>query len=193
MTRKKHSIFLDEACLDWFSCRLSTIFFGAKFKWKILDWFHPHLRFEIRHLHRFLDFDFVADFDFQDHNYISVTSVVELITNLAKSIELLSAIKTFNNLYWGDKKMIFRSTHEYQINMQQILFKLWVLAHLHAYFVLHNSTEKNVVQNLFFYHLFTTYMLIWSTGLFGTLGAVHKRRRQLWGGLNWQYGSIWGR
>ena len=44
-------------------------------------------------------------------------------------------------------------TLEYRINMQQILFKFWVLAHLHAYFVLHNSTEKNVVQNLFF----TTY------------------------------------
>ena len=38
-------------------------------------------------------------------------------------------------------------TLEYQINVQQILFKFWVLAHLHAYFVLHNSKEKNAVQN----------------------------------------------
>ena len=53
------------------------------------------------------------------------------------------------------------STLEYRINVQQILFKFWVLAHLHAYFVLHNSTEKNVVQNLFF----TTYLL--PTRLFG--------------------------
>ena len=52
-------------------------------------------------------------------------------------------------------------TLEYRINVQQILFKFWVLAHLHAYFVLHNSTEKNVVQNLFF----TTYLL--PTRLFG--------------------------
>ena len=52
-------------------------------------------------------------------------------------------------------------TLEYQINVQQILFNFWVLAHLHAYFVLHNSTEKNVVQNLFF----TTYLL--PTRLFG--------------------------
>ena len=53
------------------------------------------------------------------------------------------------------------STLEYRINVQQILFRFWVLAHLHAYFVLHNSTEKNVVQNLFF----TTYLL--PTRLFG--------------------------
>ena len=33
-------------------------------------------------------------------------------------------------------------TLEYQINVQQILFKFWVLVHLHAYFVLHNSKEK---------------------------------------------------
>ena len=52
-------------------------------------------------------------------------------------------------------------TLEYWINMQQILFKFWILAHLHAYFVLHNSKEKNVVQNLFF----TTYLL--PTRLFG--------------------------
>ena len=53
------------------------------------------------------------------------------------------------------------NTLEYWINVQQILFKFWVLAHLHAYFVLHNSTEKNVVQNSFF----TTYLL--PTRLFG--------------------------
>ena len=41
---------------------------------------------------------------------------------------------------------------EYQINVQQILFKFWVLAHLHAYFVLHNSTEKNT--EFFVYYLF---------------------------------------
>ena len=59
---------------------------------------------------------------------------------------------------------------EYRINVQQILFKFWVLAHLHAYFVLHNSKEKNAVQNLFFInYLSTTYTLIWSTRLFGTL------------------------
>ena len=52
-------------------------------------------------------------------------------------------------------------TLEYRINVQQILFKFLVLAHLQAYFVLHNSTEKNVVQNLFF----TTYLL--PTRLFG--------------------------
>ena len=47
-------------------------------------------------------------------------------------------------------------TLEYQINVQQILFNFWVLAHLHAYFVLHISTEKNVVENLFF----TTYFYL---------------------------------
>ena len=56
---------------------------------------------------------------------------------------------------------VLYSTLEYRIKVQQILFKFWVLAHLHAYFVLHNSTEKNVVQNLFF----TTYLL--PTRLFG--------------------------
>ena len=45
--------------------------------------------------------------------------------------------------------------------MQQILFNVWVLAHLHTYFVLHNSTEKNMVQNV----LFTSYLL--PTRLFG--------------------------
>ena len=64
--------------------------------------------------------------------------------------------------------LISNTTLQYQMNVQQILFKLWVLAHLHAYFVLHNSAEKNVVQN-FFYHLFTAYMPFWCTRLFGTL------------------------
>ena len=50
-------------------------------------------------------------------------------------------------------------TLEYRINVQQILFKFWVLAHLHAYSVLNNSAEKNMVQNLFF----TTYLLPTST------------------------------
>ena len=53
------------------------------------------------------------------------------------------------------------TTLEYRINVQQILFKFWVLAHLHTYFVLHNSTENNVVQNLFF----NAYLL--PTPLFG--------------------------
>ena len=58
--------------------------------------------------------------------------------------------------------------------MQQILFKFWVLAHLHAYFVLHNSTEKKRGAEFVFYHLFTTYTLIWSTRLFGTLEYFFK-------------------
>jgi len=61
--------------------------------------------------------------------------------------------------YMGNLWYLF--TLEYQINVQQILFNFWVLAHLHDYFVLHNSTEKNVVHNLFF----TTYLL--PTRLFG--------------------------
>ena len=56
---------------------------------------------------------------------------------------------------------IFKIISRVLINVQQILFKFWVLAHLHAYFVLHNSTEKNMVHNFFF----TTYLL--PTRLFG--------------------------
>ena len=52
-------------------------------------------------------------------------------------------------------------TLEYGINIQQILFKFWILAHLHACFVLHNSKKKYVAQNLFF----TTYLV--PTSLFG--------------------------
>ena len=73
--------------------------------------------------------------------------------------------------FWNGKKFktqstfmeckVYECTLEYRINVQQIWFKFWVLAHLHAYFVLHNSTEKNVVQNLFF----TVYLL--PTPLFG--------------------------
>ena len=38
--------------------------------------------------------------------------------------------------------MIMPHTLEYRINVQQILFKYWVLADLHAYFILHNSNKK---------------------------------------------------
>ena len=48
--------------------------------------------------------------------------------------------------------------------MQQLLSKFWVLAHLQAYFVLHNSKEKNVVQNLFlspiYLHAYLVYTFI---------------------------------
>ena len=47
------------------------------------------------------------------------------------------------------------------MNVQQILFRFWVLAYLHVYFLLHNSAEKNEEYNLFF----TTYLL--PTRLFG--------------------------
>ena len=69
--------------------------------------------------------------------------------------------KADNSRHTWMSRLYVVSTLEYWINVQQILFKFWVLAHLHAYFVLHNSTEKNVVQNLFF----TTYLL--PTRLFG--------------------------
>ena len=59
------------------------------------------------------------------------------------------------------EKLTKRSTLEYQINVQQILFKFWVLAHLHAYFVIHNSTEKKCGAEF----VFTTYLL--PTRLFG--------------------------
>ena len=44
--------------------------------------------------------------------------------------------------------------------------KSWVLAQLHAYFVLHNNKEKN---DFVVYYLLTSYMLIRSTRLFDTL------------------------
>ena len=31
---------------------------------------------------------------------------------------------------------------KYRMNVQQILFKIWILATLHVYFVLHNIKEK---------------------------------------------------
>ena len=61
-----------------------------------------------------------------------------------------------------------KSTLEYRINVQQILSKFWILAQLHACFVLHNSEEKKCGAEFVFYHLFATYMLIRSTRLFGT-------------------------
>ena len=47
-------------------------------------------------------------------------------------------------------------TLEYRINVQQILFKFWVF-------------RKKRGAEFVLYYLFTTYTLIWSTPLFGTL------------------------
>ena len=51
-------------------------------------------------------------------------------------------------------------TLKYQINVQQILSKFWILAHLHVYFVLHNIKEKMCRYNF----LLVSYLL---TRLFG--------------------------
>ena len=54
--------------------------------------------------------------------------------------------------------------------MQQILFKFWILAHLHVYFVLHSIKEKKILTN----YVLTNYILtlIWSSHFSGTLEYV---------------------
>ena len=56
---------------------------------------------------------------------------------------------------------------EYQINVQQILFWFWVLAYLPTRLFITTCTKKR--EGRIFYYLFTTYTLIWSTRLFGSL------------------------
>jgi hypothetical protein len=41
-------------------------------------------------------------------------------------------------------------TLEYWIKVQQIFFKFWVLAHLHAYFVLHKHLVQKFLKSPFF-------------------------------------------
>ena len=51
---------------------------------------------------------------------------------------------------------------EYRINVQQILFKFWILTHLHAYFVINNSKEKRVGRICFLLptHLFRLHVYL---------------------------------
>ena len=63
------------------------------------------------------------------------------------------------------KRDITFITLEYRIKMQQILFKFWLLAHLHAYFVLHNSTEKTwcriwFLPPIYYLHAYLVYTFI---------------------------------
>ena len=61
------------------------------------------------------------------------------------------------------------------MNVQQILFRFWVLAYLHVYFLLHNSAEKKMWRTICFLppiyclHAYLVYTFIWYHRVTGVL------------------------